>query len=186
MRMRAAALLLLLLCALIAAAQSNVFPPASAPDAQGLKAPDAEAFVGAPKGTPVTGAELDLRSQQLAAQLRCPVCQGLAIADSPSEMAMNMKTQVRELLRRGFTEAQIMAYFEHSYGQFVLLKPKFQGVNALVWILPVAALLIGVGIVVLKLRSLEAPLPGGETTTAPESEDPYLAQVRQLVKDDRQ
>ncbi|MCU1246094.1 MAG: Cytochrome c heme lyase subunit CcmL [Acidobacteria bacterium] len=182
MSVRAATVLLLLLCACLAMAQSG---PASAPETQGLKAPDAEVFVGAPKGTPASGAELDLRSQQLAAQLRCPVCQGLAIADSPSEMAMNMKMQVRELLRRGYTEEQIMAYFEHSYGQFVLLKPKFQGVNSLVWILPVAALLLGVGIVMVKLRHMTAPLPARETSAEPESEDPYLARVRQLVKDDR-
>jgi len=179
MRLRTALTLLLLLCTALLLAQPS-------PDGQGLKVPDAEEFVGAPRGTPIGGPDLDLRTQQLAAQLRCPVCQGLAIADSPSEMAMNMKKQVRELLRRGFTDEQILAYFEHSYGQFVLLRPKFQGVNALVWILPVAALLLGIGIVLFKLRSLERQLPAAPVADAAPADDPYLEQVRRLVKDDHQ
>jgi cytochrome c-type biogenesis protein CcmH len=147
------------------------------------KAPDAEQFVGAPQGKPLAGPELDLKTQQIAAQLRCPVCQGLAIADSPSEMAMNMKHQVRELLGRGFTEEQIMRYFERSYGQFVLLKPKFQGVNSLVWILPIAVLLLGALIVFAKARKLEAPAhPPATSHEPPAPSDPYLDRVRDMVK----
>jgi cytochrome c-type biogenesis protein CcmH len=151
------------------------------------KAPDAEQFVGPPQGKPLVGPELDVKTQQLAAQLRCPVCQGLAIADSPSEMAQNMKHQVRELLGRGFTEEQILRYFERSYGQFVLLKPKFQGVNSLVWILPIAVLLLGGLIVFTKARKLEAPLgatvsPPATSHEPPASQDPYLDRVRDLVK----
>jgi cytochrome c-type biogenesis protein CcmH len=103
----------------------------------------------------------------------------LAIGDSPSIMAANMKAQVRELLERGYTEPQILSYFEKSYGGFVLLKPKFQGVNALVWILPVLVLAIGFVLVVSKAKKLEAaPVP-----VAPEepTDDPYLARVREMV-----
>src|ERR1041384_7088135 len=116
-----------------------------------LKAPDAEQFVGPPKGLPVTGDQLDQREHEIASLLRCPVCQGLSIADSPAEMAINMKGQVRELLSRGYTQEQILAYFEHSYGQFVLLKPKFKGVNSLVWTLPILALIAGALLVLVKL-----------------------------------
>lgn len=149
-----------------------------------VRVPDAEQFVGPPQGTPMAGVALQRRAQEIAALLRCPVCQGLAIADSPSEMATNMKGQVRELLSRGYTEAQILQYFERSYGQFVLLKPKFQGVGALVWIFPIAAVLLGIMIIILKARRLERARPA--TTQAPESpaqaEDPYLARVRKLVE----
>ena len=141
-----------------------------------MKAPDAEQFVGAPKGTPLAGDQLDQRTHEIASLLRCPVCQGLAIADSPSEMAINMKGQVRELLSRGFTEEQILSYFERSYGQFVLLKPKFRGVSTLVWTLPIFALLLGAMLVVLKLKKLEqAP------AQVAESDDEYVARVRDLV-----
>ncbi len=147
--------------------------------AQTLKVPDAAQFVGPPGGVPMTGETLNRRTAEISGLLRCPVCQGLSIADSPSEMAANMKGQVHELLSRGYTEEQILRYFELSYGQFVLLKPKFEGVNTLVWILPVLALIIGAVIVVTKMRRLEAAPPVAKTD---EPVDPYVARVRELLK----
>lgn len=148
-----------------------------------VKVPDADTIVGAPKGQPLAGDELTRTTQEIAASIRCPVCQGLSIADSPAEMAQNMKAQVRELLSRGYTREQILSYFERSYGQFVLLAPKFQGVTSLVWTLPIFALLLGIVIVFMKMKSLEkAPPPA----TAEEVDDPYLARVRDLVKGDSQ
>jgi cytochrome c-type biogenesis protein CcmH len=149
-----------------------------------IKVPDAAQFVGAPQGTPLTGPQLERRTMEISSELRCPVCQGLAIGDSPSIMAANMKAQVRELLERGYTEAQILSYFEKSYGQFVLLKPKFQGVNALVWILPILALAGGFLLVVTKAKKLEnAPVKAvapDEPVDEP-ADDPYLARVREMV-----
>lgn len=145
-----------------------------------IKVPDAAQFVGAPQGAPLTGAQLERRTMEISSELRCPVCQGLAIGDSPSQMAANMKAQVREMLERGYTEAQILSYFEKSYGQFVLLKPKFQGVNALVWILPLLALAGGFVLVVTKAKKLEkAPV---SVAAEPEPvDDPYLDRVREMV-----
>jgi cytochrome c-type biogenesis protein CcmH len=147
-----------------------------------LKVPDAEQFVGKPQGTPLTGEQLHLRTQQVGGLLRCPVCQGLSVADSPSEMAVNMKGQVRELLSRGYTQEQILSYFERSYGQFVLLKPKFNGLAAAVWILPLLAIAIGVVIVFSKAKKLEAAPATGNGQPATEPDDPYLARVRELVE----
>ena len=153
------------------------------------KIPDADTLVGAPKGQPLTGDELTRTTQDIAATIRCPVCQGLSIADSPAEMAQNMKAQVRALLARGYTREQILSYFERSYGQFVLLAPKFQGISTLVWTLPILALLIGIVIVFIKMKHLEeAPVtrqPGNPATVdAVDTSDPYLARVRDLVKGD--
>lgn len=148
----------------------------------GQKAPEAEQFVGPPQGKPLVSPELDQKTQELASQLRCPVCQGLAIADSPSEMAINMKRQVRELLSRGFTDEQILKYFEQSYGQFVLLKPKFAGVNSLVWLLPVAVLAFGALIVIAKMKKLEvAAVPANGEPRAADG-DEYIQRVRELVE----
>jgi cytochrome c-type biogenesis protein CcmH len=147
-----------------------------------LKVPDAANFVGQPKGLPVTGQELTRRTTEVAGLLRCPVCQGMSVADSPAEMAINMKAQVHELLARGYTEEQILTYFERSYGQFVLLRPKFEGANRLLWLLPVAAMLIGAALVFYKLRKLEAPIP---VAPPPVTDDPYLSRVRDLVGGDR-
>jgi cytochrome c-type biogenesis protein CcmH len=144
-----------------------------------LKVPDAAQFVGQPEGTPVTGAQLTQRTHEVSALLRCPVCQGMSVADSPSEMAVNMKAQVHELLSRGYTEEQILKYFELSYGQFVLLKPKFEGFTSMVWLLPVIALLIGAAVLFFKLRKLEA-LPAAAPTPA-QPEDEYLSRVRDMV-----
>ena len=123
-------------------------------------APDASMFVGPPQGQPLAGAALDVKTQEVASLLRCPVCQGMSVADSPSEMAVNMKHQVGALVARGYTREQILAYFERSYGQFVLLKPKFQGVNTLVWILPILAIAIGVVIVLRVISRSFSPQRG--------------------------
>jgi cytochrome c-type biogenesis protein CcmH len=174
-------LLVLLLGALAVPAFAQTAPVATP------QVPDAEQFVGPPKGTPLAGAELEKRSHEVSALLRCPVCQGLSVADSKAEMAINMKGQVHDLLARGYTEEQILSYFEKSYGQFVLLKPKFQGVNTLVWLLPLLALIAGAAIVFSKVRKLEQPAVAAVPTndqrpTTNAAEDPYLAQVRALVE----
>ena len=142
-----------------------------------VKVPDAEQFVGQPKGVAVTDPNtLHQRTQETASLLRCPVCQGLSVADSPSEMAINMKGQVRELLARGYTQEQILSYFERSYGQFVLLKPKMSGAGAAVWLLPLLAIAVGIVIVISKAKKLEAPREPAA------SDDPYVARVRELVE----
>src|SRR5687768_17180663 len=105
----------------------------------------------------------------------------MAVADSPAEMAVNMKAQVHELLQRGYTEEQILKYFELSYGQFVLLRPKFEGVNRLVWLLPLGALLVGITIVFFTLKKLEAraaAVPATSNQPPATPDDPYLARVR--------
>jgi cytochrome c-type biogenesis protein CcmH len=141
--------------------------------------PDAEQFVGPPRGVALQGEALTKRTHEIASLIRCPVCQGLSIADSPSEMAVNMKAQVQAMLARGFTREQIESYFVRAYGEFVLLEPKFEGVNALVWLLPIAALLGGAAVVAMKLRKLStAPQPKPRVS----ADDPQLARVRELVK----
>lgn len=170
----------LLFIAVMAHGQTALKAPAQ-------QAPDASTFVGAPQGKGLTGALLTERTNEVTALLRCPVCQGMSVADSPSEMAINMRRQVNELLARGYTKDQILKYFELSYGQFVLLKPKFEGVNALVWILPVAVLIAGALIVVMKIRRLQKTTPGQpQPATALSADAEYLARVRELVGEDKQ
>lgn len=136
-------------------------------------------LLDAPQGTALQGPALEQRTQEIASGLRCPVCQGLSIADSPSEMAVNMKAEVRSMVAKGYTREQIETYFVRSYGEFVLLEPKFQGVTALVWILPIAALLLGAFAVWKVLRKwAAAPQPKPRVS----ADDPDLARVRELVK----
>ena len=137
-------------------------------------------LLGAPEGKPLQGDALAQRTQEIAAGLRCPVCQGLSIADSPSEMAINMKTEVRSMVERGYTREQIDAYFVKSYGEFVLLEPKFEGVNSLVWLLPIAALALGAFVITRMLRRQSAATP--PPTRRMTADDAELARVRELVK----
>ena len=121
---------------------------------------DPALVVGPPKGQPLAGAALDLRTEEVGGLLRCPVCQGLSVAASPASMAANMKAEVRSLLAAGYTEEQILAYFERSYGEFVRLQPPLRGVNWLVWLGPIAALVAGGATVFVALRrSAAVPSP---------------------------
>src|SRR2546430_12202650 len=83
----------------------------------------------APRGQPLSGKLLDERTDEVGALLRCPVCQGLSVADSPATMARNMKAEVREKLAAGYDREQILSDFERSYGEFVRLEPPMRGVN---------------------------------------------------------
>jgi cytochrome c-type biogenesis protein CcmH len=131
---------------------------------ESVAAPAAPALVvGAPRGQPFSGAALEARTEAVAGLLRCPVCQGLSVADSPATMAVNMKVQVREMLAAGYEQEQILAYFERSYGEFVRLQPPLRGVNWFVWLLPLAGLLAGGGVVAMTLRRAS---PNGATPDA--------------------
>ena len=91
--------------------------------------------------------------RMLASELRCVVCQNLSVADSPSEMAQQMRGIIREQLQQGKTPEQIKAYFVSKYGEWVLLAPSKKGFSLLLWVLPFVALAVGLLLVVLVVRS---------------------------------
>jgi cytochrome c-type biogenesis protein CcmH len=96
-------------------------------------------------GTPAPYDEqLEARVREVASQLRCPVCQGLSIQDSPAELAQDMRAVVRDMLAQGKTPEEVKAYFVQSYGEWVLLEPKARGFNLLLYLLPAVAVLGGV------------------------------------------
>lgn len=114
--------------------------------------------------------------------MRCPVCQGLSVADSPTPSAVAMKAEVRQFLAAGYTDTQILTYFEQSYGEFIRLEPKAKGFNLLVWILPIAALLGGLALVIRRTRRPDSSDAQGDTPTPAESDlEVYLEQVRREV-----
>ncbi len=96
--------------------------------------------------------DLDARAQAIAAKLRCPVCQNESVADSPAELAAQMRALIREKLAAGETEEQIVAYFVSKYGDWILLEPPRRGVLWFVWLAPALALLGGTAFVVSYLR----------------------------------
>lgn len=129
--------------------------------------PDRDAVsdaVGAPAGPPLVGEALERRLTALASEIRCPVCQGQAIVDSPAESARHMKEEVRMMLAAGYSDQQVLTWLEGRYGEFIRLSPRAEGLNLIVWILPLALLLGGAGVVgVILARSKKAALrdPGG-------------------------
>src|SRR5712692_9382771 len=80
---------------------------------------------------------------EVAAQLRCVVCQNLSVADSPSEMASQMRAIIRDRLAAGERPAEVQQYFVDRYGEWILLSPPRRGFNLLVWLLPLAAVAVG-------------------------------------------
>ena len=121
---------------------------AGAPAAQAKEAPLAAA-------DPATEA----RMLRLAAELRCLVCQNQTIADSSAPLAEDLRRQVREMIARGDTDAQIIDFMTQRYGDFVLYRPPLKGTTAALWFGPLVLLVGGltVFIVVLRRRSRLAP-----------------------------
>jgi cytochrome c-type biogenesis protein CcmH len=87
--------------------------------------------------------DLEDQTREIAAELRCVVCQNLSVADSPSEMAQQMRAVVREQLEAGKTPDEVREFFVSKYGEWVLLKPKASGFSVLLWILPYLGLAFG-------------------------------------------
>lgn len=106
------------------------------------------ALGAAPPGRTVTEDQV----REVAANLRCVVCQSLSVADSPSETANQMRAIVRERLVAGETPEQVTAYFVEKYGTWILLAPPRHGFNLLVWVVPFAGLALGLVLAGLAMR----------------------------------
>jgi cytochrome c-type biogenesis protein CcmH len=89
------------------------------------------------------------RADMLAAQLRCPDCQGLSVADSPTRSAGEIRRQIDELVAGGATDEEVRARFVARYGEWVLLAPS----SAAYWLIPFAVLVGGVAGLVFWMRA---------------------------------
>ena len=137
----------------------------------------------APKGQ-VVGVGND-GAHAIGLLLRCPVCQGMPISDSPADMAQSMMGKVRTMHSEGKSEEEILKYFTDRYGDWVLLKPKVSGFNWLVWGLPPIVLLLGLGAALLRSKSKQAvALHSSAAAEAPaeSSQDEYLKAIRNEVE----
>jgi len=89
---------------------------------------------------------IDDRVHEIASGLRCPVCQNLSVADSPSRLAGEMRVEIETQLRAGRNPEQVRAFFVDRYGEWVLLAPTRRGLNLLPWLVPVIGVLAGAAI----------------------------------------
>jgi cytochrome c-type biogenesis protein CcmH len=95
---------------------------------------------------------LEARLFEIAVELRCLVCQNQTIADSNADLAVDLRNQVRQMLRDGKSQREIIDYMTARYGDFVLYRPPVKATTVLLWFGPVLALVAGVAVLILVLR----------------------------------
>src|SRR5450759_1031252 len=112
---------------------------------------------------------LEKRAMALAEELRCLVCQNQSIADSHAELAIDLKNQIREKLKAGMGEEQIIQFMVARYGDFVLYRPPVKATTVPLWFGPFALLcaaLAGLFYYLLRRRRAAAPQPLSEAEQA--------------------
>ncbi len=97
-------------------------------------------------GSPAGAISLDSRTRAVAQQLRCPVCQGESVADSPADIAKAMRSIIRQRLAAGQSPEAIKAYMVARYGNWVLLAPPASGIGGVAWLAPPLLVLGGIGL----------------------------------------
>ena len=100
-----------------------------------------------------TDAGLELRYQELSAELRCPKCQNQNIADSNAPIAQDLRKLLHQQLEEGATDEEILDYMVARYGEFVRYRPRFSGATAVLWLAPVLLMLAGLVVAILTIRS---------------------------------
>ena len=116
---------------------------------------------------------LDQQVFEVARQLRCPVCVSESVADSNARVSIEMRELIQQQLAEGRSEAEILAFFQRRYGDWILLEPPRRGIHLVVWLLPVIAGVVAVAGLALYVRRWLAA--GRET---PDVDDEDLARVR--------
>jgi cytochrome c-type biogenesis protein CcmH len=109
---------------------------------------------------PVTEDPLERQMLDIAKDLRCAVCQNQPISESNADLARDMRRIVREQIVAGKSREEIMNYFVERYGDYVLLNPPKRGPGTVVWLAPIALLLVvGVSGIVFLRNRLKSTLP---------------------------
>lgn len=94
---------------------------------------------------------IENRLQALASELRCLVCQNESLAASRAELAVDLRNQIRERMKQGESDSQIVDYLVSRYGDFVLYRPPFKLTTALLWLGPLLLLVAGLAALFLRL-----------------------------------
>ena len=121
---------------------------------------------------------IDDEAHRIGQNLQCPVCEGHSVAESPSQLATQMRGVIREKLAAGENEQQITEYFVDRYGESVLRIPPRSGFTVVAWIVPYLALALAVFFVVRTVRrSRQAPPVSAAAPAGDASLDSYLEEV---------
>jgi cytochrome c-type biogenesis protein CcmH len=109
-------------------------------------------------GEALPDASAEARARALFTELRCMVCQNQSISDSDAPLARDLRMLVRERVSAGDSSGEIKSFLVDRYGEFVLLRPRFSGVTALLWLAPFIVLVGGaVGMMLARRRRLHGP-----------------------------
>nr|WP_306265765.1 cytochrome c-type biogenesis protein [Pararhizobium sp. IMCC3301] len=114
---------------------------------------------------------MEARARDLSAELRCMVCQNQSIDESNAPLARDLRLLVRERIVAGDSNEDVLTFLVARYGEFVLLKPRFNMANAILWIAPLALLILAAGIAFASFRTRrnqnieEQPLSDAEHET---------------------
>lgn len=87
--------------------------------------------------------EQERQVEQIGMKIHCPICSGESIAQSQTDISRQMMNQVREMVKAGRPEQEILNTFKASYGERILLEPPRSGINSLLWTLPIAFAVLG-------------------------------------------
>ncbi len=119
---------------------------------------------------------LEARARALSKELRCMVCQNQSIDDSAAPLAHDLRVLVRERLKAGDSDAQIINFLVARYGEFVLLKPRLSWHTAILWGLPPAVLILGIVMIVVAIRRRRT-VPAAETANLTAAEETKLSDL---------
>ena len=100
---------------------------------------------------------LERRVTNLAHELRCLVCQNQTIADSNAPLAQDLRNQIREQLKAGKTERDVIDFMVARYGDFVLYRPPFKATTVALWTGPFVLLALGAWLLVRRVRKRAPP-----------------------------
>lgn len=124
---------------------------------------------GAKEAQPVAAnPELEARMMALATELRCLVCQNETIAASHADLAVDLRQQIREMLQRGMSDADVRRYMTDRYGDFVLYKPPMKSTTALLWFGPGVLLVVALAALFVVLRRRQRMAPDAFDPDTPE------------------
>lgn len=124
---------------------------------------------------------MEERARDISAGLRCPVCQNESIDESSAEVSRDLRLLVRERLLAGDSDAETVDYIVARYGEYVLLQPNFDGANRVLWALPLALLIAGLGLSVMYIRGRAGTTTATETALDADEQ----ARLDKIMGDDR-
>jgi cytochrome c-type biogenesis protein CcmH len=121
----------------------------------------AAAAVAAPAPDALRDPVQEARARALQKELRCMVCQGESIDESNAPLAADLRLLIRQRIAAGDSDAQIKQFLVSRYGDFILMKPPFDGATYALWLTPFAVLIMAAGVAIwVVIRAAKTPQGG--------------------------